>query len=55
MELIIFAVVVWVLPIWVAQTIGGRKGRAGWAWGLFLGWFGVLIVALLGSKSRYAA
>jgi hypothetical protein len=40
-----------VLPIWVGQRIGARKGRAGWAWGLFLGWLGVLIVALLSDKS----
>lgn len=27
--------------------IGGPKGRYGWIWGLFLGWLGVIIVALL--------
>jgi hypothetical protein len=27
------------------------KGRAGLAWGLFLGWLGVLIVALLSNKN----
>ena len=40
-----------VLPIWVGYRIGARKGRAGWAWGLFLGWLGVLIVALLSNKN----
>jgi hypothetical protein len=56
MELLIVTVIFLVLPIWIGQMIGGPKGRAGWAWGLLLGWLGVLIVALLGSKttaSRY--
>ncbi len=55
MELIIVALIFWVLPIWIAQMIGGPKGRAGWAWGLILGWLGVLIVALLGSKTATAS
>ena len=36
-----------VLPIWVGHRIGKPKGRAGWLWGFFLGWIGVIIVALL--------
>lgn len=40
----------WVLPIVIGQMIGRRKNRKGWAWGFFLGWIGVLIVALLGAK-----
>jgi hypothetical protein len=54
MELIVFTVIFVVLPIWIGQMIGGPKGRAGWAWGLLLGWLGVLIVAVLGSKSTAA-
>lgn len=37
----------WLLPIYVAHQIGAPKHRSGFAWGLFLGWLGVLIVALL--------
>lgn len=38
---------VWVLPIYVAHQIGRPKNRSGFAWGLFLGWLGVIVVALL--------
>jgi hypothetical protein len=48
MELLVFAVFVWVLPIFVGHKIGAPKNRAGWAWGLLLGWLGVIIVACLG-------
>jgi hypothetical protein len=37
----------WIAPIFVGQQIGSRKGRAGWAWGLLLGWIGVIIVAAM--------
>lgn len=42
--------VVWLLPIYVAHEIGEPKRRSGFAWGLFLGWFGVIIVALLPTR-----
>ena len=46
---LVLLLVFWVLvPTLVAQHIGAEKGRMGWAWGFFLGWFGVLIVAILG-------
>jgi hypothetical protein len=48
---IFFAIVWMILPIWVGQKIGGPKGRAGWAWGLVLGWLGVVVVALLSDKN----
>jgi hypothetical protein len=55
MGVLVFAIfwvlAVLVLPIWVGYRIGARKGRAGWAWGLFLGWLGVLIVGLLSNKN----
>jgi hypothetical protein len=50
MELLLFAAIFWILPIWVGQMIGAKKGRAGWAWGLLLGWIGVVIVAVLPSR-----
>ena len=46
--LILIVAVVWVVvPTLVGLQIGAEKGRQGWAWGLFLGWLGVLIVAVL--------
>lgn len=46
-EIVAGAVVLWIVPIFVANAIGGPKGRAGAAYGIFLGWLGVLVVALL--------
>jgi drug/metabolite transporter (DMT)-like permease len=40
----------WALAIYVAHQIGRPKHRAGFAWGLFLGWLGVLCVALLPAR-----
>jgi hypothetical protein len=47
MEALVIVAIFWVAPILVGHAIGKPKGRAGWAWGLFLGWLGVIIVALL--------
>lgn len=41
-------VIAWVLPFFVARRIGVRKGRRWFWYALFLGWLGVLILALLG-------
>ena len=41
----------WGGAIFVAHKIGEPKGRAGWAWGVFLGWIGVIIVACLGPSN----
>jgi hypothetical protein len=38
---------IWLAPIFVAYHLGKPKNRAGWPWGLFLGWFGVIILACL--------
>lgn len=45
--LLIGAVVLWVIPIFVAVSQGRAKDRAGLAYGLFLGWLGVIILAVL--------
>jgi hypothetical protein len=37
-------------PFFVAHRIGVRKGRSWFWWAFFLGWLGVLILALLSSK-----
>ena len=42
--------IVWVAPIVVGYRIGVRKNRMGWLWGALLGWFGVIILALLSPK-----
>lgn len=47
-----FVTLIWFLPIYVAHQIGESKNRAGWAWGLFLGWLGVIVVALLPQSTR---
>ena len=41
---------IWGLPIFVSHKIGAPKRRAGWAYGLLLGWLGVVIIACLGPK-----
>jgi hypothetical protein len=45
--LLIAAVIVWIIPIFVARAQGRAKNREGWAYGLLLGWIGVLVLALL--------
>lgn len=50
-----FVILVWIAPIFVAQRVGKRKSRAGWAWGLLLGWIGVIIVAVLSDKNTDSA
>lgn len=44
---LVVAVVFWIIPIFVAHGRGKAKHRAGVAYGLFLGWIGVLILAVL--------
>ncbi len=43
----------WIAAVVVATKIGAKKNRAGWAWGLFLGWIGVAIVACLSPRRAY--
>lgn len=42
---------VWVAPIVVAIGLGESRDRTGWAWGLLLGWLGVLILAIMKPQS----
>jgi RNA polymerase subunit RPABC4/transcription elongation factor Spt4 len=49
---LVVAGIFWFAPIFVGQQIGKGKGRAGWAWGLLLGWLGVIIVAVLPATDR---
>ncbi len=55
MEFLVFFAIFWIAPIFVGHAIGKPKLRAGWAWGLFLGWLGVIIVALLSPARDIAA
>jgi hypothetical protein len=44
--LLLLIVIFWILPIFVASRLGRKKlMTTGWAWGFFLGWLGVIIVA----------
>jgi uncharacterized membrane protein HdeD (DUF308 family) len=43
----------WIAAVVVANKIGAKKNRAGWAWGLFLGLIGVAIVACLSPRRAY--
>jgi hypothetical protein len=43
----LFAILLWVVPIIVAIELGKSRDRKGWMWGLFLGWIGVLILAIM--------
>jgi type VI protein secretion system component VasK len=53
---ILFAAIFWVAPIFVAKRIGDGKGRtSSWAWGLLLGWIGVIVVALQSNRTLAAA
>lgn len=48
MDPVLFIGIFWGLPISAGHLVGSWRGkRAGWAWGLFLSWLGVLILALL--------
>jgi len=40
------------LPIVIAINLGVSRDRKGWMWGLFLGWLGVLILAIMRPHPR---
>jgi hypothetical protein len=40
-------IVFWIIPIFVAVSQGRTKDRAGLAYGIFLGWIGVIVLAFL--------
>lgn len=47
---VVGAVILWVIPIFVAHSIGKPKQREGSLYGIFLGWLGVIILALLPAR-----
>jgi hypothetical protein len=49
-SLLTTAIIVWIVPIFVAHSQGKAKHRAGFAYGLFLGWIGVIILGLLSAR-----
>ena len=42
----------WLLPIVIAIDLGVSRQRSGWMWGFFLGWLGVLILAIMRPQPR---
>lgn len=49
MIVLIWMVLFWGVPMLIAHRLGASKGRPlAVLWAVFLGWLGVLIVALLG-------
>lgn len=50
MGALLFIGAFWIAPVFVGHKIGAPKQRAGWVWGLLLGWIGVAIVACLSNK-----
>lgn len=47
MTIVVGAVILWVVPIFVAHAIGKPKHRSGALYGFFLGWLGVLVIAVM--------
>jgi hypothetical protein len=39
-------------PTIIAAHLGHSRDRTGWMWGLFLGWLGVLILAIMRPVQR---
>jgi hypothetical protein len=51
LDLAFWMFVVWILPIGITISIGKARNRLnGWAYGLFLGWIGVLTIYVLPPK-----
>jgi hypothetical protein len=47
MTILIAIIILWLVPIFVANSMGKAKRRTGILYGVFLGWLGVLILAVL--------
>lgn len=45
--LIVLLMIVVLPPMFVAHRLGMSRDRRGWAWGFFLGWLGVVILACM--------
>jgi hypothetical protein len=54
MEAVLSVAIFCILPTIAGHFIGEGKNRAGWAWGLLLGWLGVIILVLLKPKGQKA-
>ena len=45
------ATLLWVLPLFITNSIGDFKNRNGLAYGFLLGWLGMLVIAVMPSLS----
>jgi len=45
----------WLLPMFISIHLGASRDRTGWLWGFFLGWLGVLILALMRAQPAASA
>ncbi len=52
MDVVVGAIVLWVIPIFVAYSMGKAKNRSGVTYGILLGWLGVIILALLPARTN---
>jgi hypothetical protein len=50
--LIVTLAIFWGAPIAICNHLGQSRDRTGWMWGLFLGWLGVLILAIMRPQPR---
>lgn len=46
-ENVLFGLIIWLVSVIWAGQIGKKKNRAGYAWGFFLGFIGLIVVAIL--------
>ncbi len=52
---LVAAIILWIIPTFTAHALGKPRRRAGAAYGLFLGWLGVIILALLPALPELSA
>jgi len=52
---VVAAIILWIVPTFVAQAIGKPLRRSGAAYGLLLGWLGVVILVLLPALPELSA
>jgi hypothetical protein len=51
----LYPALLWIAPIVIAIDLGQSRDRTGWMWGAFLGWLGVIILAIMRPRPKAAA